>query len=161
MIGLPLMNMLGLFSKCTYRTYSMLLKILPFALNTSPLSVQALQNRSCLSCAFGLLTKSKFLYNWQFTANQFILMPCPLSVQALQSRLCLSYVTCAYRDIALGWIKQKTALPTIPLLLHNITIGMDPQRTLFPAVLPLVALCIPLLYNCLLCHKLVTDVSSD
>jgi hypothetical protein len=30
------------FVKCTYRTYSMLLKILPFALYTSPLSVQAL-----------------------------------------------------------------------------------------------------------------------
>jgi hypothetical protein len=37
------------FVKCTYRTYSMLLKILPFALHTSPLSVQDLQNRSCLS----------------------------------------------------------------------------------------------------------------
>jgi hypothetical protein len=31
---------LALF-KCTYRTYSMLLKILAFALYTSPLSVQA------------------------------------------------------------------------------------------------------------------------
>jgi hypothetical protein len=28
------------FVKCMYRTYSMLLKILPFALHTSPLSVQ-------------------------------------------------------------------------------------------------------------------------
>jgi hypothetical protein len=37
------------FVKCMYRTYSMLLKILPFALYTSPLSVQALQIRSCLS----------------------------------------------------------------------------------------------------------------
>jgi hypothetical protein len=34
--------------KCTYRTYSMLLKILSFALHTSHLSVQALQSRSCL-----------------------------------------------------------------------------------------------------------------
>jgi hypothetical protein len=32
-----------------YRTYSMLLKILPFALYTSPLPVQALQSRSCFS----------------------------------------------------------------------------------------------------------------
>jgi hypothetical protein len=32
-----------------YRTYSMLLKILPCALHTSPLSVQALQSRSYLS----------------------------------------------------------------------------------------------------------------
>jgi hypothetical protein len=35
------------FVKCTYRTYGVLLKILPFA--RSPLSVQALQDRSCLS----------------------------------------------------------------------------------------------------------------
>jgi hypothetical protein len=38
-----------LFVKCTFRTYSMLLKGLHFALRTSPLSVQALQSRSCLS----------------------------------------------------------------------------------------------------------------
>jgi hypothetical protein len=37
------------FVKCTYCTYSMLLKILAFAVYTSPLSVQALQSRSCLS----------------------------------------------------------------------------------------------------------------
>jgi hypothetical protein len=36
------------FVKCTYRIYSMLLKILPFALLTNPLSVQALHSRSCL-----------------------------------------------------------------------------------------------------------------
>jgi hypothetical protein len=38
------------FVKCTFRTYSLLLKILPFALHTSPLSLQALQDSSCLSC---------------------------------------------------------------------------------------------------------------
>jgi hypothetical protein len=37
------------FVKCTYRTCSVLLKILPFAPQTSLLSVQALQSRSCLS----------------------------------------------------------------------------------------------------------------
>jgi hypothetical protein len=35
------------FVKCTYRTYSLLLKILTFALYASPLSVEALQSRSC------------------------------------------------------------------------------------------------------------------
>jgi hypothetical protein len=35
------------FVKCPYSRYSMLLKILPFVLYTSPLSVQALQSRSC------------------------------------------------------------------------------------------------------------------
>jgi hypothetical protein len=37
------------FVNCTYHTYSMLLKILPFTVYTCPLSVQALQSRSCLS----------------------------------------------------------------------------------------------------------------
>jgi hypothetical protein len=37
------------FVKCTYCTYSILLKFLPFALYTISLSVQALQSRSCLS----------------------------------------------------------------------------------------------------------------
>jgi hypothetical protein len=37
------------FVKCSYHTYSMLLKILSFALYTSFLSVQTLQSRSCLS----------------------------------------------------------------------------------------------------------------
>jgi hypothetical protein len=35
------------FVKCTYHTYSMLSKILPYTLHTSPLSVQAFQSRSC------------------------------------------------------------------------------------------------------------------
>jgi hypothetical protein len=47
-MGLSLMNNFGLF-KYTFRTYSILLKILDFALYKSPLSVQALQSRSCLS----------------------------------------------------------------------------------------------------------------
>jgi hypothetical protein len=37
------------FVKCTHRTYSLLLKVLAFALHTSPLSVQAFQSRSCPS----------------------------------------------------------------------------------------------------------------
>jgi hypothetical protein len=37
------------FVKFKFRTYSILLNILLFALNTSPLSIQALQGRSCLS----------------------------------------------------------------------------------------------------------------
>jgi hypothetical protein len=37
------------FIKSTYCTYSKILKILPCALYTSPLSVQALESRSCLS----------------------------------------------------------------------------------------------------------------
>jgi hypothetical protein len=37
------------FVKCTCSTYSIILKILPFALYTSPMSVQALQSTLCLS----------------------------------------------------------------------------------------------------------------
>jgi hypothetical protein len=37
------------FIKCTYRTYSILLKIIPCAVYTSPLSVQGLQSRSCIN----------------------------------------------------------------------------------------------------------------
>jgi hypothetical protein len=44
-LSLELENMLGR----TYRTYGMLLKILPSALYTRHLSVQALQSRLCLS----------------------------------------------------------------------------------------------------------------
>jgi hypothetical protein len=44
------------FVKCTYRTYHMLLKIIPFALQTSPLSGQALQIRTCLSYVSYVIT---------------------------------------------------------------------------------------------------------
>jgi hypothetical protein len=44
------------FVKCTYHTYGRLLKILPFALYTSPLSVQALLSRSCLSYVSYVIT---------------------------------------------------------------------------------------------------------
>jgi hypothetical protein len=37
------------FVKCTFRTFSMVLKILPFAVHASPPSVQDLQSRSCTS----------------------------------------------------------------------------------------------------------------
>jgi hypothetical protein len=50
----------SLFVKCTYRTYRMLLKILPCALHTCPLSVQALQLRSCAAAVIGdLLLREK------------------------------------------------------------------------------------------------------
>jgi hypothetical protein len=45
------------FVKCTYRTYSLLLKILPCALYTSSLSVQALQSRSCLCLTYLMLQR--------------------------------------------------------------------------------------------------------
>jgi hypothetical protein len=47
-MGCSIMNMLGLV-KCVYRTHKILLKILSFLLYTSPLSVQTLERRLCLS----------------------------------------------------------------------------------------------------------------
>jgi hypothetical protein len=49
-MGLSVMNMLGLCQvHISHIRVCMLLKILPFAIYTSPLSVQALQSRSCPS----------------------------------------------------------------------------------------------------------------
>jgi hypothetical protein len=47
--------------KCTYRTYSILMKTFSFALHTSPLPVQALQSRSCLSYVSYATTASSHL----------------------------------------------------------------------------------------------------
>jgi hypothetical protein len=44
------------FVKCTFRKYNMSLKMLHFALHTSPLSVQALQSTSCLSYIYYSIT---------------------------------------------------------------------------------------------------------
>jgi hypothetical protein len=45
------------FVRCIYCTYSMLLKILPSVLYSSSLSVQTLQNRSCLPySSYGTVT---------------------------------------------------------------------------------------------------------
>jgi hypothetical protein len=44
------------------------------------------------------------------------------------------------RDIASGRSQQKTPFLTIPLLLHDVTIRAEPQRTPFSAVLLLVTL---------------------
>jgi hypothetical protein len=57
---------------------SMVLKILPFSLYTSPVSVQALQSRSCLS--YTSKSESELLHDWQFMFNQFVLAPSPLRV---------------------------------------------------------------------------------
>jgi hypothetical protein len=47
-MGLSLINML-VFVKCTYRTYSMLLKIFPCVLYTSPLSRLCKADDVCLT----------------------------------------------------------------------------------------------------------------
>jgi hypothetical protein len=57
------------FVKCTYRTYSMLLKILPFAPYTSPLVVEALRSRPFLSYVFYATTAAQSLeqsWAWPF-----------------------------------------------------------------------------------------------
>jgi hypothetical protein len=91
------MNMFGLSSSVHFAHITCYWKF--FLLHyTSPLSVQASQNRSCLSyisyattvasfpsirinlSPFSELSKSKskLLYNWRFTANQFVFASGPL-----------------------------------------------------------------------------------
>jgi hypothetical protein len=41
------------------------------------------------------------------------------------------------RDVALRRTQQETSLPTIALVLHDVTIGAYAQSTPLPAVLPL------------------------
>jgi hypothetical protein len=80
------------FVKCTYCTYSMLLKILPRALYTNPLSAEDLQSRSYLSylcyngslvtwlvvslttAKFNPLIFSMYWFTLSYAANMFILM---------------------------------------------------------------------------------------
>jgi hypothetical protein len=71
-----------LFVKCTYRTCSILLNILPCAVHTSPLSVQALQSRSCLSYVSRTTTllKSNLFNDWRFAANHLFLASRPLKL---------------------------------------------------------------------------------
>jgi hypothetical protein len=65
------------FVKCTFRTYGMLLKILPFALHTSPLSVHALQTpfltvavvvEACLPCQCVATAVVSFV-SWSLPSN--------------------------------------------------------------------------------------------
>jgi hypothetical protein len=96
-IGLSVMNTLGLV-KCTYLTCSVLLKILPFALYTSPQSVQALQSRSCLSHVSYLLYNGS-LVTWTVisltTAN---FKPIIFFFFIWLLRIMLSRVGCMSRD---------------------------------------------------------------
>jgi hypothetical protein len=90
--GSPSYEYIWPFVKCTFRTYSMLLKNIPVALYTNPLSVQDFQSRSCSSylCYNGSLVTwtvvdlatAKFKplifsmsgFTLPYTANMFILM---------------------------------------------------------------------------------------
>jgi hypothetical protein len=56
------------FFNCTYHTYSTLLKILP-------LSVEALQSRSCICYLKQRSQSQSYCTTWRFTANHFVLAP--------------------------------------------------------------------------------------
>jgi hypothetical protein len=87
-MGLSLMNMLGL--KRMYRAYSVLLKILPFALYKSSVSTgfakQIMPTLHVLMYNSRPLVQiqclSELLYDRLFTAHQFALVPSPLSLTA-------------------------------------------------------------------------------
>jgi hypothetical protein len=74
------------FVKFTYRTYSILLKILPCALYTSPLSVQALQSRSCLSYVSYSTTA---VGTWSFLVLARTAQKIPITTALLLLRACL------------------------------------------------------------------------
>jgi hypothetical protein len=60
--------------------------------------------------------------------------------QTPDSRLGLTALSRWSLNIASGRFQQKTSLPTIPLSLHDLTIGADPQKTPFWEAFPLVTL---------------------
>jgi hypothetical protein len=61
-MGLSLMNMFGLSSSVHFTHTACYWTFLPFALHTSPLSVQALQSRSCLSYTWHPESWNSLLY---------------------------------------------------------------------------------------------------
>jgi hypothetical protein len=101
----------------------MLLEILPYALYISPLSVQALQSRSCLAylpyeatAAWSLgrsyswpppKSESNLLYNWRFTANQFVLASRPLRLTTRDIfKLILAVIVLVYHPL---WREDRFA----------------------------------------------------
>jgi hypothetical protein len=70
-MGLSLVNMFCLLSSVRI-TYSMLLKILPFALHTSPLTVQALQSLALRPVQYSSLQCSKFLLTQSFLVSGLV-----------------------------------------------------------------------------------------
>jgi hypothetical protein len=96
------------FRQRTYRTFSVLQQSLPFALYTNPMSVQALQSRSCLYYVSYVTTTAQSLerskawppprlsfsyffvsgFTLSYTANMFILM--------IPYDLCLSHAQFCY-----------------------------------------------------------------
>jgi hypothetical protein len=57
------------FVQCTYRTYGMLLEILPFALHTSSVSMGFAESESESG------SRSEALHDWRFITDQFVLAP--------------------------------------------------------------------------------------
>jgi hypothetical protein len=78
-------------------------KFLPFALYASPLSVKALQSRSCLY----LESESELLYDWWFIANQFTLVTGPFKPTTsnfiFQLNIC-GYSPYVTSSLTRGWV---------------------------------------------------------
>jgi hypothetical protein len=63
-----------------------------------------------------------------------------LSSNSTQLSNCIDWLVFQFSSCRLHVDPQWTPLPAIPLFLHDITTGMGPQRTPFPAILPSVTL---------------------
>jgi hypothetical protein len=64
----------------------------------------------------------------------------PLRSNSTRLSTCTDWLVFQFSRHSLHADPLWTPLPTIPLVLHDISIGMDPQRTPLPAILPLVTL---------------------
>jgi hypothetical protein len=90
-----------------------------------------------LAIATWLTTMGGFYTSaWDWSVSQLLIADLGLFIDLSKWLAC---PVCRHH-IASGWTQQKTLLPRIPLLLPEVTIGADPERTLFPAVLPWVTL---------------------
>jgi hypothetical protein len=119
-MGLSLYEHLWPFIKCTYCTYSTLLKIFPFALYT----------KSSVSTGFAtqiMLILHILCYNGSFvtwmvislTTANFKPLIFSMSGFALSYTMKLVCLPADSPDIASAWTLQKTQLPTVPLLLRS------------------------------------------
>jgi hypothetical protein len=62
---------------------TLLLLLEPLAINEDPLLIRSFNNGSTALCwALADFSELQLLYDWRFTANQFILAPSPLRITA-------------------------------------------------------------------------------
>jgi hypothetical protein len=73
-------------------------------------------NGGSLPTAYSSKSKSKLLYDWRFTANQFVLASSPLRLTIRDFFQLNSCGNSPYNPFT--WNEYKTPFPTVRLLLH-------------------------------------------